>query len=60
MDSLACFVYCHAYMITVHTVNLMLRGSKENTSLHTKRTSTMLRDKYVKELHLIKARSLYA
>eukprot|EP00091_Calanus_sinicus_P001062 TRINITY_DN11008_c0_g1_i1.p1 TRINITY_DN11008_c0_g1~~TRINITY_DN11008_c0_g1_i1.p1 ORF type:complete len:142 (+),score=55.59 TRINITY_DN11008_c0_g1_i1:198-623(+) len=44
----------------VHTSNLMLRGSKENTSLHMKRTSTMIRDKYVKELHLIKARSLYA
>ena len=46
-------------LISVHTINLLLRGSKENTSLHTKLTSTMLRDKYVKELHLIKARSLY-
>eukprot|EP00092_Neocalanus_flemingeri_P022588 GFUD01024496.1.p1 GENE.GFUD01024496.1~~GFUD01024496.1.p1 ORF type:complete len:146 (+),score=50.72 GFUD01024496.1:44-481(+) len=41
---------------TVHTQNLMLRGSKENTSLHPKLTATMLRDHYVKELHLIKAR----
>merc|ERR1712115_316714 len=43
----------------VHTINLVIRGSKENTSLHTKRTSTMIRDQYVKELHLIKAKSLY-
>jgi len=46
---------------TVHTQNLMLRGSKENTSLHPKLTATMLRDHYVKELHMIKARGpLYA
>jgi len=41
---------------TVHTQNLILRGSKENTALHPKLTATMLRDHYVKELHLIKAR----
>jgi len=41
---------------TVHTSTLMLRGSKENTVLHTKLTATMLRDHYVKELHAIKAR----
>jgi len=41
---------------TVHTQNLILRGSKENTCLNPKLTATMLRDHYVKELHLIKAR----
>jgi len=41
---------------TVHTQNLILRGSKTNTVLHPKLTATMLRDHYVKELHLVKAR----
>merc|ERR1712215_623145 len=41
---------------TVHAKNLILRGSKENTTLHPKLTATMLRDHYVKELNLIKAR----
>jgi hypothetical protein len=41
---------------TVHTQNLMLRGSKQNTVLGPKLTATMLRDHYVKELHVIKAR----
>jgi len=43
----------------IKTINLLIRGSKENTSLQSKRTSTMIRDQYIKELHLIKARSLY-
>ena len=40
----------------VHTQNKILRGSRDNTNLHPKLTSTMLRDHYVKELHLLKAR----
>jgi len=41
---------------TVHTSNLMLRGSRANTVLGPKLTATMLRDHYVKELHVIKVR----
>ena len=40
-----------ASWFSVHTANLMLRGSKENTKLHPKLTASMLRDHYVKELH---------
>ena len=40
----------------MHTQNLLLRGCKTNTALHPKLTATMLRDHYVKELHLIKAK----
>ena len=50
------FSRCSLFFFSVHTQNLMLRGSKENTSLHPKLTATMLRDHYVKELHLIKTR----
>merc|ERR1711992_221961 len=41
---------------TVHTQNKIMRGSRDNTNLHPKLTSAMLRDHYVKELHLLKAR----
>merc|ERR1712061_37042 len=41
---------------TVHTQNKIMRGSRDNTNLHPKLTSTMLRDHYVKELHQMKAR----
>jgi len=44
---------------TVHASNLMMRGSKDNTLLNPKFTSTMLRDHYVKELHLAKVRGSY-
>ena len=40
----------------VHTQNKILRGCTDNTNLHPKLTSAMLRDHYVKELHLLKAR----
>ena len=42
--------------VSVHTSNLMLRGSRSNTVLGPKLTATMLRDHYVKELHVIKVR----
>ena len=59
MSALLCCISICLIMIIVHTINLLIRGSKENTSLTLKRTSTMIRDQYIKELHLIKARSLY-
>ena len=40
----------------VRAQNLFIRGSKDNTQLEAKLTSTMLRDKYIKELHIISSR----
>jgi len=42
--------------MTVRAQNLFIRGSKDNTQLEAKLTSTMLRDKYIKELHIISSR----
>ena len=47
---------CTSALISVHTSNLMLRGSRDNTVLGPKLTASMLRDHYVKELHVIKVR----
>jgi len=48
------------HAMTVRTQNLILRGSKDNTILDSRPSSAMLRDKYIKELHLSKARSHHA
>ena len=48
--------WCTQALVSVHTSNLMLRGSRDNTVLGPKLTASMLRDHYVKELHVIKVR----
>jgi len=45
---------------TAKASNLMIRSSKESTSLSPKLTSAMLRDHYIKEIHLSKVRTDYA
>ena len=47
---------CTIALVSVHTSNLMLRGSRDNTVLGPKLTASMLRDHYVKELHVLKVR----
>jgi len=44
---------------TARASNLLLRGSAESTTLSPKLTSAMLRDHYVKEIHLSKVRGDY-
>jgi len=46
---------CH--LMTVRTQNEFVRGSKVNTLLAAKLTSAMLRDKYIKDLHVISSRN---
>lgn len=46
---------CNA--MTVQAQNLFVRGSKDNTKFEAKLTSAMLRDKYIKELHVISSRN---
>jgi len=49
-----------SHLMTVRTQNEFVRGSKENTLLELKLTSSMLRDKYIKDLHVISSRNLIA
>lgn len=46
-------------VMTVRAQNLFVRGSKDNTMLASKLSSAMLRDKYIKELHLINSRNMF-
>ena len=43
-------------VMIVRAQNLFIRGSKDNTQLEARLTSAMLRDKYIKELHVISSR----
>ena len=49
-------VYIVTRVVIVRAQNLFIRGSKDNTQLEARLTSAMLRDKYIKELHVISSR----